>query len=211
MRKQHSFLLLMAVLVISLLATFANTALAQRRSGNFVVRGSLGTDIELGLGFGGGVSYILSPSRGGTAFEFSADLFFHNSSGNETEPDGVIMTSTKWDLSLMVFGVKANTLFNYYPRKSGVYFIAGFGFVVGSVDYKEDWGGQSADGYFSYPTEHNTVDGTSVGNVINLGLGIMLGNGVEMRFETPMLFFYSSVGNTSFVPTGTLGIQYRFN
>jgi len=179
--------------------------------GNFSIRGSVGTDIQLGIGFGGGVSYTWRPSTGGTAFEIGADIFFHKSSGKETENNTFGETS-EWALNLLVFGVRGNGLFNYYPGETGVFFMAGFGFVVASIDYNEKYYAANYVPGFSYDASEKDFEAVSAGNVINLGLGLTTGSGLELRLETPMLFFYSAEGGmTSFVPTLTIGVQYRFN
>jgi hypothetical protein len=179
-------------------------------SGSFNVRGSVGTDIELGIGFGGGASYVWRPSMSGTAFEIGADIFFHHSSGKETE-DNTFGETSDWTLSLLVFGVRGNGLFNYYPGESDVYFIAGVGFVVASIDYNEKYYAANYVPGFSYDATETDFEEASAGNVINLGLGLTTGSGLEFRLETPMLFFYSTDGNmTSFVPTATVSVQYRF-
>lgn len=167
---------------------------------SFALRGSLGTDIELGLGFGGGVNYIWQSSLGGTAFELGGDIFLHNSEGHETDGE-----DTRWSLNLLVFSIRANGLFNYNHRQSGVYFIAGIGFVIASMDYKETYGGR-----YSY-WEPYDLEVVTPGNVVNLGIGFTTGSGLEVRLETPMLFFYSSEGASSFVPTATVGVQFRLN
>jgi len=179
--------------------------------GNFSIRGSVGTDIELGIGFGGGVSYTWRPFTGGTAFEIGADIFFHSSNGKETENNTFGETS-EWALNLLVFGVRGNGLFNYYPGETGVFFMAGVGFVVASIDYNEKYYAANYVPGFSYAASENDFEAVSAGNVVNLGLGLTTGSGLELRLETPMLFFYSAEGGmTSFVPTLTIGIQYRFN
>ncbi len=111
---------------------------------------------------------------------------------------------------LTVFAVRANGLFNYYPNKRSVYFITGFGFVVANV-YWEQKQTPRDPGFTGVVPEPEDEEVTSAGNIINLGIGKAFGPDVEVRLETPMLFFYNAAGEAStFAPTMTLGITYWF-
>jgi hypothetical protein len=93
-----------------------------------------------------------------------------------------------------------------------VYFLAGAGIVLANISWEEKI-------TYSYPyapsTEHWSNDAFSVGNVLNLGVGMTFGGGLEARFETPLLIFYSTPGYAnrsagSIAPTFTLSLLYRF-
>lgn len=174
--------------------------------GVFEVRGGFGTDIQLGLGIGVGGAYLWKPSGEGTVFEFGADFYYHHSTESYTDQRGNVTVKGEDKTTLTVFGVRANTLFNYHPTERSIYFIAGFGFVVASLDWEEN---ENAPNWTA-PT-HDEVDGSSAGNIINLGIGVPIGTNLDLRIETPMLFFYSTPGKSaSFAPTVTIGVTYRF-
>lgn len=163
----------------------------------FAVGGHVGTDITGGLGFGGGLAYILAPGGASYGHEFAVDYFFHEydeSGSGESEYT---------DLSIIAF--RANWLWNYNPGQSGVYFITGVGFVYAMLDYTIEY---SAATYGQFSSE--TYDYTSVGNAINLGIGWTSASGIGARLETPMIFFYSSGSASSFVPTFTLAVKFIF-
>lgn len=192
--KTPGFLLFAAVAVIAA----ASNASAQT-SGGLGLRASVGTDVTLGVGVGAGAAYSWVPIEGGTAFEFGADLFYHRSSEEEQEP----VTRYRETTTLVLFSVRANGLFNYYPQKGGVYFIMGFGFVVANMGWKRE----SISGVLR-PTEDE--EAIAPGNIVNLGVGISLSKALDLRLETPMLFFYSTAGGaTSFAPTVTVGLVFK--
>lgn len=163
----------------------------------FAIAGEVGTDVTGGLGFGGGFAFLLMPPGSGFGHEFGLDVFAHGYS--ETEG------GTTEDISLLVFAVRANWLWNYQPKQSHVYFVTGVGFVVASLDWKQTYD-PAIYGYSL--TEDETY--TTVGNVINFGVGWTSAEGFGFRLETPMLFFYSSGQSSGFVPTFTVGVRYFF-
>jgi hypothetical protein len=175
----------------------------------FGIRGGIGTDITFSPGFGLGAFYVLAPDPYSSSnWDLGFDIYYSSVSEDETEGSLKYEDNTK----VLVFGFRANGLFNYHPYKSGVYFIAGTGLIFANVDWKEDI-------IYSYPyaphTEHWSDDAFSVGNILNLGVGLTFGSGVEARFETPFLIFYSVPGYgsrsaSSVVPTFTLSVLYRF-
>ncbi len=175
----------------------------------FGIRGGLGTDITLSIGFGLGAFYVLAPSSFSTSnWDFGIDIYYANVS--EETVEGSIRYKDKTEL--VIFTLRANGLFNYKPHKSGVYFVAGTGLVLGNVSWGEDI-------IYSAPyyphTEPWDFSAFSVGNVLNLGIGLTFGGGFETRFETPLLIFYSVPGYggrsaSSVVPTFTFNALYRF-
>jgi hypothetical protein len=172
----------------------------------------VGTDISLGLGFGLGASYTFRPAAASTAFEFGLDVFVHHATEESSEESGVFTEHSRETTDLLIFAVRANGLFNYTPRRPSVYFIAGFGFVVASMEWKEELRYTSSDPFVRQLPSKNDADGTVAGNVVNLGVGLTTGSPIEIRLETPMLFFYSVAGNAgSFVPTFTISASYRLN
>ena len=117
---------------------------------------------------------------------------------------------------MVVFALRSNGLFNYQPKKTGVYFVTGFGFVFTNVSLKETIT-YDVSRYGYWPPERWSAEGFTVGNLLNLGIGATFGSGVEARFETPFLIFYNvpSGGSynrsaSSIAPTFTLNFLYRF-
>jgi hypothetical protein len=197
------------IAAISMLLLVPAPSYGQKARGGVGIRASIGTDIELGLGFGGGVSYLWAPSYSGPCFEFGGDFFYHDSKVTEEELRGVFTEHDVEETRLLIFVLRANGVFNYSSRGS-VFFIAGVGFVVASIEWKESETYTSSDPRLSQSPTNNEVEGTSVGNVINVGIGYVFKGGIELRLETPMLFFYSAPGSAaSFVPTATFSIGYR--
>ena len=202
-----------AILIASVALLLIVPTLSQAQSGRsgIGIRASIGTDIELGLGFGAGVNYMWSPSFSGPRFEFGGDFFYHHSKVTEDEVRGTFTEHDVEETQLLLFTVRANGIFNYVPQKGSVFFIAGVGFVVASIEWEEDETYTSSQPGVSQSPNLNEVEGTSAGNVVNLGIGYVFKGGIELRLETPMLFFYSVPGSAaSFVPTATFSIGYRF-
>ena len=175
----------------------------------FGIRGGIGTDITFSPGFGLGGFYVLAPDPYSSSnWDLGLDIYYASVSEDETEGSIKYEDNTK----LLVFAFRANGLFNYYPYKTSVYFITGAGLVLSSVNWEEKI-------IYSSPylphTEHWSDDAFSVGNILNLGVGLTFGSGFEARFETPFLIFYSVPGYgtrsaSSVVPTFTLSALYRF-
>ena len=201
------------ILIASVALLLIVPALSHAQSGRSGVgiRASIGTDIELGLGFGVGVNYMWAPSYSGPRFEFGGDFFYHHSKVTEDEVRGVFTEHDVEETRLLLFTVRANGIFNYVPQRGSVFFIAGVGFVVASIEWEEDETYTSSQPGVSQSPNHNEVEGTSAGNVVNLGIGYVFKGGIELRLEAPMLFFYSVPGSAaSFVPTDTFSIGYGF-
>jgi hypothetical protein len=174
--------------------------------GSFGIRGGVGTDVELGLGYGAGVSYVWTPTTGSTAFELGADVYYSHTTESYTDQRGNVTVNGEDVTTLLVFGIRGNALFNFRPSKKSLYFIAGIGFVVASVQWEET---ENAPNWTA--PYHDEAEGTSAGNVVNIGIGIPLSRRLDIRLEFPMLFFYGSYGKTAtFVPTATLSLAYRF-
>jgi hypothetical protein len=172
--------------------------------GSFGVRGGVGTDVNLGLGFGAGVFYLWA--SGTTAFEFGADVYYSHTTESYTDQRGSVTVNGEDVTTLLVFGIRGNALFNFRPSRKSVYFIAGIGFVVASMQWEET---ETAPNWTA--PYHDEAEGTSAGNIVNIGVGIPLTRQLDVRLEFPMLFFYGSYGKTAtFVPTATLSLAYRF-
>jgi len=174
--------------------------------GSFGIRAGIGTDVQLGLGIGIGASYAWFPKTTGMGLEIGADLFYHKSKEEDSDEDYYATYDEETELT--IFAVRANGLFNYYPSEGRAFFIAGFGFLAASVYWEETQKPKDQPGT-SRP--YDDAEGTSAGNIVNLGVGYAFKNGLEFRVETPLLYFYNTSGGaSSFAPTITATIQYRF-
>ena len=178
-------------------------------SSGFGARLGIGTDITLGIGFGVGAFYVLAPSPySSPIWDLGADIYYASVSEEEKELNINYEDNTK----VLVFALRSNALFNYHPRKTRVYFVAGAGIVFANIDWEENI--TYYEPYLPH-TERWSDDVFAVGNVLNLGVGMTFGGGLEARFETPLLIFYSAPGHASrsagsVAPTFTLSLLYRF-
>ena len=191
-------------------SSFELKAKPKSSGSGFGVRFGIGTDITLGIGFGAGAFYILAPSRYSSSpiWDLGMDIYYASVSEEDRDSEG---TKFEENTKVLIFAFRSNALFNYHPSKTAVYFVAGAGFVLGSISWEENIT------YFApyVPhTEHWSDDAFAVGNVLNLGVGMTFGGELEARFETPLLLFYSTPGRgdrsaTSVAPTFTLSALYR--
>jgi hypothetical protein len=203
MRRQSD--LRLCVLGVACVMALGATSLYSQ-STTFAIRGGVGTDIKLGIGFGIGGAAIWG-SGGGPAFEFGADIYVHHLTDPYTEERNGVSVNGEDKEGLVVFAVRANALFNYHPSRKSVYFILGAGFVVAHLTWEEN---ENAPNWTR--PYHDDAEVTSAGNIVNLGVGIPLASHLDLRIETPMLFFYSAAGKgSSFAPTATVGLAFRFN
>ena len=176
---------------------------ATEKTGAFNIHGSVGTDVNLGLGVGGGLSYAWFGS-GNMALEFAVDGFSNHTAETYANDYNSAWTDTEtWDM--FIGGGRVNGLFNYNPDKGSVFFIAGVGFVFDSWTWKDEH--KLSSGSVALKEDN---DGSSVGSLVNLGIGFLTPGGFEGRFETPLLYFFSNIGTVAFVPTFTLSLGYRF-
>lgn len=176
------------------LATSPSTVSANEA---FALSGHVATDVQGGLGFGGGIAYILKPGSASYGHEFGLDYFYHGY--KETEEGNTYNT----DIS--VFGLRANWLWNHEPQQNHVYFVTGVGMVIATLN----WSNTYDPAVYGY-TLTEDADYSSVGNIINLGLGWASSSGFGMRLEAPMLFFYGAGNAATFVPTFSVALKHFF-
>ena len=171
------------------------------------VRGGLGTDIDLGLAFGGGVNYMLE-NVGNNPLELGVLLFYSHST--ETSNNGVNDYHETTDLT--VFGMMANYLLGYKVGVPGSFFLVGFG--LGAINvYWEEWSPTDVSLGELLPEggSRQDADGTAGGSVFNLGAGMAFSNGVDIRFEIPVILVFGEYGEAStVVPTFILTAGKRF-
>lgn len=168
-------------------------------TGSFGLHAGVGTDISLGLAFGGGVSYILMSGEN-SGMEFGLDLYYSHSDTTSTEEwngyDYRDVTTT------IFFAVSYNNLFNYMPDKTGLYFLIGTGAGAASVS----WEGSSTDD----PSYNDSWDRIGGGFLVNLGLGWTFGNGFELRLQLPVMLIVGAFDSLLPVPMLNAAAGIRF-
>jgi hypothetical protein len=174
-------------------------------AGALGIRAAVGTDVNLGLGFGLGASYSWFPKSHAIRLELGADIFYHHSKEEDSDEDYYATYDEETELTIIA--IRANGLFNYYPGEGRAFFIAGVGFVAASVYWEET----QTPFNTGVSRPYDDSEGTTTGNIINFGAGYAFTNGLEFRVEAPLLFFYSQYGNsTKFAPTVTATLQFLF-
>ena len=189
------------IMFLFLLLTSTNL-FSQGHKGSFGIRAGLGTDINLGLGYGGGVSYLFPNST----VELSIVLFGHHSE-ETTEEFNTYNEIT----DIFVYGVMGNYLIGYSYKKPGAYGIVGFGFSAVSVDWEESSPNDVSLGT-PIPSggSKQSASGTGGGSVINAGFGYSFGQ-ANLRAEFPVIISFSSTGDASTViPTLIITLGYNF-
>jgi hypothetical protein len=170
------------------------------------VRGGLGTDINLGLAFGGGVNYMLD--MGQNPLELGVLVFYSHST--ETSNNGFNDYHETTDIT--VFGMMANYLIGYQVGVPGSFFVVGIGLGAMNV-YWEEWSptDESLGELLPEGGSRQEDEGTAGGSVFNLGAGLSFSNGSDIRFEIPVILVFGEYGEAStVVPTFTLTAGMRF-
>ncbi len=169
------------------------------------IRAGLGTDINLGLAYGGGINYLLDLNY--NAVEIGIVVF----GGNSEETTVEFNTYTE-ETDVFVFGVLSNYLFGYKLKKPGLFGIIGLGFAAISVEWEE-----SSPDDISLGTplpgggSKQSVDASGAGSVFNLGFGISFKGGFDARVEVPVIFIFDAPGDAAaIVPTFMLTAGYHF-
>ena len=184
----------LAYLVAGLLLLIAPRASAADQLG---LRGGVGTDPSLGLAYSAGASWLVAPGVQNPV-EIGVDLFYAHSRSSSFENDNEYIEET-W---LTLLAVRADILFGYSPEQPGLYQVAGFGVAAGSVEWEET----SEDD----PTADSFFEGTASATVLDLGLGYVLGGGLDLRVSAPILFFLGETGGAAaVVPTLTATATLR--
>ncbi len=171
------------------------------------IHGALGTDVTLGLGVGAGVTLWI-PMAGKFDIEAGGQAFYHN--GSETTDEE--LHSYTEETKLAILAVRFNLLFDYDPRVTGLYYLAGTGVAATSVAWEER---SATDTSLGTPLPNggskHEADGVTGAAIANIGLGYTLGSGLDLRVELPILIFLGEVGEaTTFAPTLSLSLGYRF-
>jgi len=173
---------------------------------NIGMRGGLGMDLSGGLAYGLGGNYAID--LGASAAELGLHLY--GGSYTETTNNGFHDYTEK--TNLFVFSFLANYLINYSTANPGLFFVSGAGLAGVSVEWTESSPTDTSLGtLLPGGGSSQSVDAFAAGSVINLGIGYLFENGLDMRLETPMIFIFGGPGKSaSFVPAITLTGGYRF-
>lgn len=198
--------MIIRLLFISLLIILSTTAEAKMPAkDSYGARGGLGMDISGGIAYGLGGNYHLYKE------DYVAELGLHLYGGSSSKAS-VSGAHTYTDkTSILVFGFLANFLFNYNNDASAPFWIAGVGLTGVAVNWSEE---SATDTSLGTPLTGGgsiqRVNSGGFGSIVNLGVGYLFGDGLDLRFEAPMIFIFSPGGGaSSFVPTFTLTAGYR--
>jgi hypothetical protein len=175
------------------------------KPGSIGVRAGVGTDINLGLAYGGGINYLINLNTNAIELGF---VVFGGHSEETTEEFNTYIEKT----DVMVFGVLSNYLFGYKLKRSSLFGVIGLGFAAISVDWEE-----SSPNDISLGTplpgggSKQSSDGTGAGSVFNLGFGMAFNGGLDIRVEAPIIFIFGPPGDASaIIPTFMATIGYHF-
>jgi len=166
-----------------------------------------GTDINLGLAVGVKAGFL---PFGLTAnpIEVGLEFFYSNSTEESNNGFNDYFETTE----LFVIGAMANMLFNYSMDSPSVFFIAGVGISAVYVYWEETSPTDSSLGEpYGVSGSMQSVEGTTGGSVLNLGVGYAFLKGFEIRLELPIIIFFGEYGSASGIaPALTLMAGYRF-
>lgn len=178
---------------------------ARKSDGLTGVRLGIGTDINLGTAYGIGINRLMQV--GATPMELGA--VYYGGHSEETSTSGIHSYTDITDVH--VFGVLANFLHGYDKDAPGLFAITGFGVAGISVTWEESSPTDTSLGTRVGAGSKMSAEGTTAGSVINLGLGINVSKGFDIRAEIPVIFVFSAPGKSSgIIPTGTLSLGFKF-
>jgi hypothetical protein len=146
----------------------------------FGIHASGGIDTSLSPVAGAGASYLLSRDES-MSTELGFDFYYYGYARSMTET-----------VSVLIYAVTVNMLFNYFPEKAGMYEAVGAG--VGGTNLT------------SINTDYGDSGGGSL--IINFGAGGTFGNGFELRAQLPIFISFAGFG-TIFSPAITIGAGCR--
>lgn len=192
-----------AALLAALWLPFVPPLAAQVPGGSWGVRLGAGTDISLGVAFGGQVNYRLPSGTG--ALEIGPAFYYSHS--EETSDNGYNTYDETTDL--VVFAVLANYLLG--ANDPGVYVLAGAGAGAIAVDWEERSEGDTSLGTpccngGSMQEESGTVGGV----ILNLGVGAAFTPNVDLRLELPVFTMIGLEEASAVVPVATVTLGLRF-
>jgi hypothetical protein len=167
------------------------------------IRGGLGTDINLGLGFGLGGNILLA----GNPVELGGYLFKNHS----TETSSTEFHEYEETTDILVFALLSNYLINYVPGKTGSFFTAGAGAGIIMVDWEEK---SETDTSLGEPWNGGSMqssEGSAAGFIFSLGWGMAFSETMDFRLEAPIFVITDAPGESSAIaPTfiATLGVAF---
>jgi len=190
---------------IALMVCLASSSFAEN-AGRFGARAGIGTDINGGIAYGGGINYAIPVQK--NHFELGIVLF--GGSFDETSDNGFNTYDETTDV--FVFGLLANYLIGYDPEASGPFFIAGLGLGSISVEWEER---SATDVSLGTPLpgggSMQAEEGSAGGSIFNFGVGTTFKGGFDIRAEVPIIVSFSAPGESaSVIPTIIATAGYRF-
>jgi len=188
---KRSICFLMAVVILGLAAQSAVSA-------KMGLRGGLGTDISGGLALGVNGSYHID--MGFYTTELGVSLYHANNAYDSTSGAHTYTETT----GLTILGGLVNLLVNYRPNNP--FFVAGSGLGMINLTWKETSATDTSLGtLLPGGGSEQSTDALVAGSVLNLGFGYLFDNGLDLRFEAPIILVFSAPGNAAaVVPTFTL-------
>lgn len=202
MIKRIQFIILESFLILCLVATTAQSQTAPKIG----LRAGVGTDISLGLAYGGGANYLVSFPN----YSLELGVILFGGSFEESTVVGIHTYDEKTDLFL--FGMMANYLIGYTPNLPGTYFVAGFGLASVGIEWEES---SATDVSLGTPLpgggSMQADDGSGGGTIFNLGVGRTFSGGLDLRVELPVIVSFAAPGEaSSVIPTLTVTAGMRF-
>jgi hypothetical protein len=172
----------------------------------FGVYGGVGTDINLGIGYGIKCGFFPMGVRN-VPLEVGPELFIAHTVEDSSEGNYDYTDTT----DLVVFGVLASYLFNYSYKTDCFYGILGIGLAVVSVSWEETSPNDTSLGESWKGGSKMSAEGTVGGSVLNLGFGYSFAMGLDIRFELPVIIMFGAPGEASAIaPAVTAMAGYRF-
>ena len=193
---------LLAAGISLIILLFATSSFALQTS-RFGIRGGLGTDINLGLGFGLGGNILLA----GNPVELGGYIFKNHSTETSYEYDNEYNETT----DILVFALMSNYLINYTQGQTGSFFTAGAGVGIIMVDWEEKSPDDTSLGEPWNGGSMMSAEGSAAGFIFSLGWGMAFSEVMDLRVEAPIFVITSAPGEASaVVPTfiATLGFAF---
>lgn len=166
----------------------------------FGARGGAGYDvIGDALGWNAGVNALGALGVG--HYEIAVDGFFHGFDITKT----VGPNQEHEAASTRIVAARVNYLFNYQRGVVAPYFALGVGILGAGLTYRDEQRPSGSNGAY---TVNSSFDAFSFGNLVNLGLGLTLPLGFDLRIEVPVILMYSGASRSVAIPI-VAGLIFR--